>query len=77
MLNTAEIIVILATIAVVMGVGRLPQIGEAIGKARRNYKRALGGQADIDITPGASGGSATLPSPTPNAQEIEDAEIID
>ena len=39
-----EIILILAIILIVFGVGKLPQVGGAIGKGIRNFKKAQSGQ---------------------------------
>lgn len=36
---------------VIFGMGRLPQIGEGLGRAIRNFKRALNGENEIDVTP--------------------------
>lgn len=47
-----ELIVVLVIVLVVFGAGRLPEIGGAIGKSIRNFKRAADGKDEIDITPG-------------------------
>ncbi len=63
-LNLGEIVVVVTILVLVFGVARLPQIGEAIGKMRRNYRRGLKGDDAIDITPrrvGAGGEEASVP----------------
>lgn len=35
-----EIVLILAIVLIFFGVGKLPQVGESIGKALRSFKRA-------------------------------------
>ena len=45
-----ELLVILVIALVVFGAGKLPQIGENMGKAIRNFKSATGKQ-EIDVTP--------------------------
>lgn len=44
-----ELIVILIIVLVVFGAGRLPEIGAALGKSIRNFKKASDGKDDIEI----------------------------
>lgn len=46
-----ELIVILVIVLVVFGAGRLPEIGGALGKSIRNFKKASDGKDEIEITP--------------------------
>ncbi len=46
-----ELLVILVIILVIFGAGKLPQIGEGIGKGIRNFKKATKGPDEIDVTP--------------------------
>lgn len=39
-----ELIVILVIILVIFGANKLPQIGEALGKGIRNFKKAASGE---------------------------------
>lgn len=53
-LGSQEIMLILLLVVVIFGAGKLPQIGEGMGKAIRNFKRAANDTASndvIDITP--------------------------
>lgn len=51
-LGSQEIILILVIGLVVFGAGKLPQIGEGMGKAIRNFKKAANDTNDVvDITP--------------------------
>ncbi|MCX8084321.1 MAG: twin-arginine translocase TatA/TatE family subunit [Calditerrivibrio sp.] len=54
-LGTQEIILILLVVLVVFGAGKLPQIGESMGKAIRNFKSAAKEDDTIDITPKKNG----------------------
>lgn len=75
-LHLAELILTLVVILLVFGVGRLPQIGEAIGKMRRNYSKSLKGEDAIDITPSA--GAPREAAPRGKAgRGPEDAELVD
>lgn len=44
-----ELIVILVIVLVVFGAGRLPEIGGALGKSIRNFKKASDGKDEIEI----------------------------
>ena len=44
-----ELIVILVIVLVVFGAGRLPEIGSALGKSIKNFKRASDGKDEIEI----------------------------
>ena len=46
-----ELVVILLIVLVVFGAGKLPMLGEGLGKAIKNFKRSAAGQDEIDVTP--------------------------
>lgn len=46
-----ELIVILVIILIIFGVGKLPQIGEGLGKAIKGFKKGLAEAEAIDVTP--------------------------
>jgi len=48
-----EMIIILVIVMVVFGAGKLPEIGGALGKSIKNFKRATEGKDEIDISPKA------------------------
>lgn len=51
-LGSQEIMVILLIAVVLFGAGKLPQIGEGMGKAIKNFKKAAKDAEDaVDITP--------------------------
>lgn len=45
-LGTPEILLILVIIVIVFGVGKLPEVGSGMGRAIRNFKKAM---SDTDI----------------------------
>jgi len=45
-----ELLVILVIILIIFGAGKLPEIGGAIGKGIRNFKKATNEPEDIDVT---------------------------
>ena len=44
-----ELIIILVIVLVVFGAGKLPEIGGALGKSIRNFKKASEGKDEIEI----------------------------
>ncbi|MBI5048372.1 MAG: twin-arginine translocase TatA/TatE family subunit [Deltaproteobacteria bacterium] len=47
-IGTPELIIILAIILIIFGVGKLPGIGTGLGQAITNFKKA---SSEIDISP--------------------------
>jgi len=51
-LGSQEIMIILLIAVVLFGAGKLPQIGEGMGKAIKNFKKAAkDAEEAVDITP--------------------------
>jgi sec-independent protein translocase protein TatA len=50
-MGASEILIILFVIVLIFGAPRLPQIGDALGRSILNFKKALKGQNEIDVTP--------------------------
>jgi len=44
-----ELLIILVIVMVIFGAGRLPEIGGALGKSIRNFKKAADGKDEIEI----------------------------
>lgn len=47
----SELIIILVIVVIVFGAGKLPEVGGALGKGIRNFKKATREPDEIDITP--------------------------
>ena len=45
-LGPSELVIILVIVLILFGVGRLPEVGGAIGKGLREFKRASTGEYD-------------------------------
>ena len=43
-IGPVELIIVLAIIMIIFGVGRLPEIGGAMGKAIRGFRRSVSGE---------------------------------
>ena len=48
-----ELMLIMIIVVVVFGATKLPQLGDGLGKAIKNFKRAVNSQNEIDVSPGA------------------------
>lgn len=46
-----ELILILLVLLLVFGTSKLPQLGDALGRSIRNFKKAATGEDAIDVTP--------------------------
>jgi sec-independent protein translocase protein TatA len=60
-LGTGEIILIFLVVMIVFGATKLPQLGDGLGKAIKNFKRAIGGANEIEVSAKKSeiGGNAS------------------
>lgn len=50
-LGATELVIILVLVLVIFGAGKLPEIGGALGKGIRNFKKATREADEIDISP--------------------------
>jgi sec-independent protein translocase protein TatA len=50
-LGFGELVILLIIVLLVFGAGKLPQIGDALGKSIKNFKRAAGGKDEIEVAP--------------------------
>jgi sec-independent protein translocase protein TatA len=48
-----ELMIVLVIVIIVFGSTKLPQLGDGLGRAIKNFKRATSGGNEIDVTPGA------------------------
>jgi sec-independent protein translocase protein TatA len=49
-LGTGEIILIFIVVMVIFGSTKLPQLGDGLGRAIKNFKRAVSSQNEIDVS---------------------------
>jgi sec-independent protein translocase protein TatA len=48
-LGMGELLVILLIVVLIFGVGKLPQLGDGLGRAIRNFKHAASGENQIEV----------------------------
>src|SRR5437773_8222384 len=62
-LGLPELVLILIIVVVVFGSTKLPQLGDGLGKAIKNFKRAVNAQNELDVSPNAQSGQKTKGEP--------------
>jgi sec-independent protein translocase protein TatA len=62
-LRLPELLIILAVLLLVFGANKIPQLGDALGKGIRNFKRSSEKDDDsIDVTPKQQAEQSQLPA---------------
>jgi sec-independent protein translocase protein TatA len=64
-----ELLIILVIVMLVFGAGKLPQIGDSLGRSIKNFKRAAAGDEELDV-------SKKKEIASKSADDVEDAEVI-
>src|SRR5688500_18871158 len=72
-----ELLIILVIVLLVFGANKLPQLGDGIGKAIKNFKRGLNVDEDIDVTPSDKRVAADSSVKPLDADKVRDAEVIE
>lgn len=70
-MGIGELIIVLIVVLLVFGANKVPQLGDGLGRAIRNFKKALHEDPAIDVTPPkaappappAPGAAPTPPAP--------------
>jgi len=68
-----ELVLVLIIVLIIFGAGKLPQIGDALGKGIRNFKKSSSDNDEIDVTPQAAPSqipAAAPPIPVTDVQEV-------
>jgi sec-independent protein translocase protein TatA len=72
-----ELLIILVIVLLVFGANKLPQLGDGIGKAIKNFKRGLNHDDDIDVTPTDRRVEAESSVSKLDDAKVRDAEVIE
>ena len=51
-LGFGELLIILVIILIIFGVGRLPELGSALGEGIKNFRKGYRDSKSVDVTPG-------------------------
>ena len=72
-LGFGELLLIFLVVLLVFGASKVPQLGDALGRGIRNFKRSMSGDDAIDVTPKKLDESAQQqqqqPAPTDKAAQ--------
>ena len=50
MLGTWELLIVLLIVLLIFGAGKLPQIGDALGRSIKNFRRSASGNDEIEVS---------------------------
>lgn len=79
-IGMGELVVILLIVVLVFGASRLPQLGDSIGKAIKNFKRGLNSDDAIDVEekPAKRVAAASTASKLETKEKAaEEAEVVE
>ena len=80
-----ELLIILLIVLLIFGAGKLPQIGDSLGRSIRNFKRASGGEDEIEVSKkadkqkeleAARAKVRELEASAGGGDDVEDAEVV-
>lgn len=73
--SMGELLVILVIVLLIFGAGKLPAIGDALGRSIKNFKRSATGNDELEVSKkdGLASGAAKGEL---DAGEVEDAEVV-
>jgi sec-independent protein translocase protein TatA len=68
-----ELMLILVIVLIIFGAGKIPQLGEGLGKAIKGFKKSVNETDAIDVTPPPSEAPEAPPSQV--TQQVEQAHV--
>ena len=60
-----ELMLILIIVLIIFGAGKIPQLGEGLGKAIKGFKKSVAEADALDVTPNEQGEGGQSPPPHP------------
>ena len=66
-----ELLLILIIVLIIFGAGKIPQLGEGLGKAIKGFKKSVHEADAIDVTPPPAEAGPTQPSQLAQGQEAQ------
>jgi sec-independent protein translocase protein TatA len=66
-IGTPELIIVLIIVVLVFGSTKLPQLGDGLGRAIKNFKRSVAGQNELEVSPKAKKDKAEIASDAPSS----------
>jgi len=68
-----ELMLILVIVLIIFGAGKIPQLGEGLGKAIKGFKKSVNEADAIDVTPPPSEAPEAPPSQV--TQQVEQSHV--
>lgn len=68
-----ELLLILIIVLIIFGAGKIPQLGEGLGKAIKGFKKSVHEADAIDVTPPPAEGAPVPPSQLAQGQPAQPA----
>jgi sec-independent protein translocase protein TatA len=68
-----ELMLILVIVLIIFGAGKIPQLGEGLGKAIKGFKKSVNETDAIDVTPPPSEAPEAPPSQV--TQQVEQSHV--
>ena len=62
-----EMMITLVIVLIIFGAGKLPQIGDALGRSIKNFKRSANGNDEIEVSPAKK----EIASDAPRVQPVD------
>src|SRR5512143_942661 len=72
-----ELLLILLIVLLIFGAGKLPSIGDSLGRSIRNFKRASGGDDEIEVSKKRSAAARKLLEEAEAEEADEDEDDAD
>lgn len=76
-IGMSELLVVLMILVLVFGASRLPQLGDGLGRAIRNFKRGIASDDRIAVRKDEPEQGAPPKAGSAPATDAEDAELVD
>jgi len=73
-LGIGELLVILIIVLIIFGAGRLPEIGEGLGRGIRNFRKAVKMPDEIDVTPRTDASEPPREAQAPPSEEKKETQ---
>jgi sec-independent protein translocase protein TatA len=73
-LGASELVLILLVVVVVFGSTKLPQLGDGLGRAIKNFKRAVTSANEIEVSPKKSEMKGEIPGEQPKPASTQPSE---
>lgn len=71
-----ELIIILVIVLLIFGAGKLPAIGDSLGRSIRNFKRATKGDDEIEVSKKKEIAGSSARELGDGDDDVEDADVV-